>query len=68
VAKKKSMRAVVVHGDGRVTVADGKPSSSAAPYDLDGAIKKGAVTFGDPIPLGLHQGTSVLLIIEEREE
>ena len=63
------MRCVIVHGNGDVTLADGKMPSgvrkSGTPYDLDEAFQGGARIVGDPIPIGLYKGTAILLMIQE---
>jgi len=56
-------RAVVVHTNGAVNVANGPHVGESNRFDLDAAIQKGAkIVEGHPV--GPH-GTSVLLIIEE---
>jgi len=53
-------RCVVLHGDGSVTLASGKPDQY---YDLDAALQKGA-TIVEKLFIG--SGTSALLIILEK--
>lgn len=67
-------RCVVVHGNGAVTVADGRISVQSGtkdrgtPYDLDAAFQRGSkISVYQSIPIG-PQGTSILLIIDEEPE
>ena len=55
-------RCIVVHQDGKVTLASG---GSIAPFDLDAAIQRGA-KIHEARPIG--SGTSVLVIIEDPGE
>lgn len=56
-------RAVVVHSNGAVNVANGPHVGDSNRFDLDAAIQKGAKIV-DVQSIG-PQGTSVLFIIEE---
>jgi hypothetical protein len=63
-------RCVIVHGNGSVTLADGKLSGltgqTSSPYNLDAAFQNGATIKSGPHPIGPH-GTAVLIIITEGE-
>jgi hypothetical protein len=63
------MRAVIIHGNGAVTLADGKlkhdGSSDGTPYDLDAALQNGAYIPDAAVPIGLHQGTAILVFVHE---
>jgi hypothetical protein len=64
------MRAVVIHANGAVTVADGKiplhPSKSddGTPYDLDGALAAGGTIVGNATPIGNNSSAIVVLVQE----
>lgn len=65
-------RAVIVHGNGAVTLADGKIAAKGSghnevngtPYDLDAAFRRGAALLGAPVPIGPN-GTSLLVFVDE---
>lgn len=64
------VRAVVVHANGAVTLADGKiplhptKSDDGTPYDLDGALGAGATIVGNAAPIG-NNGSAILIIVQE---
>jgi hypothetical protein len=62
-------RAVIVHDDGTIALANGgSPATGASvTYDLDHALQRGGRIVGDVIPLGLRSGSAILMQIEEAD-
>jgi hypothetical protein len=56
----------VIYDHGATKVADGKIAQGfpQTVFDLDAALQRGAKILRE-VPIGLHQGTAMLLILED---